>query len=98
MSEFCNFKGSIPEVSKTFIHLSSILKITFFVITFFSKVPITYRIRTFGQKLFKQVSQASTSQVEEALGTSTKVVLDYFIIFIITKLIGKFLTMVNKDF
>jgi hypothetical protein len=66
MSEFCNFKGSIPEVSKTFIHLSSILKITFFVITFFSKVPITYRIRTFGQKLFKQVSQASTSQVEEA--------------------------------
>jgi hypothetical protein len=41
MSEFCNFEGSIPEVSKTFIHL-------------------------FGQKLFKQVSQASTSQVEEA--------------------------------
>jgi hypothetical protein len=35
MSEFCNFEGSIPEVSKTFNHLFSILKITFFVITFF---------------------------------------------------------------
>jgi hypothetical protein len=64
MSEFCNFEGSIPEVSKTFIHPFSILKIKFFVITFFFE-SITYRI-LFGQKLFKQVSQASTSQVEEA--------------------------------
>jgi hypothetical protein len=38
MSEFCNFEGSILEVSKTYIHHFSILKITFFVITFFSKV------------------------------------------------------------
>jgi hypothetical protein len=60
MSEFCNFEGSIPEVSKTFIHLLSILKITFF-----SKVLLT-EYELFGQKLFKQVGQASTSQVEEA--------------------------------
>jgi hypothetical protein len=64
MSEFCSFEGSIPDVSKTFIHLFSILKITFFVITFFSKVLLT-EYELFGQKLFKQVSQASTSQVEE---------------------------------
>jgi hypothetical protein len=65
MSEFCNFEGSIPEVSKTIIQLFSILKITFFVITFFSKVLLT-EYKLFGQKLFKQVNQASTSQVEEA--------------------------------
>jgi hypothetical protein len=65
MSEFPNFEGSIPEVSKTFIHRFSILKITFFVITFFSKVLLT-EYELFGQKLFKQVSQASTSQVEES--------------------------------
>jgi hypothetical protein len=65
VSEFCNFEESIPEVSKTSIHLFSILKITFFVITFFSKVLLT-EYELFGQKLFKQVSQASTSQVEEA--------------------------------
>jgi hypothetical protein len=65
VSEFCNFEESIPELSKTFIHLFSILKITFFVITFFSKVLLT-EYELFGQKQFKQVSQASTSQVEEA--------------------------------
>jgi hypothetical protein len=65
MSEFCSFEGSIPEVSKTFIHLFSILKITFFVITFFFESILT-EYELFGQKLFKQVSQASTSQVEEA--------------------------------
>jgi hypothetical protein len=65
MSEFCNFKESIPEVSKTIIQLFSILKITFFVITFFSKVLLT-EYKLFGQKLFKQVNQASTSQVGEA--------------------------------
>jgi hypothetical protein len=66
MSEFCSFEGSIPEVSKTFIHLFSILKITFFVITFFSE-SITYRIRTFWSKTIQtSYSQASTSQVEEA--------------------------------
>jgi hypothetical protein len=65
MSEFPNFEGSIPEVSKIFIHLFSILKVTFFVITFFSKVLLT-EYELFGQKLFKQVSQASTSQVEES--------------------------------
>jgi hypothetical protein len=48
MSEFCNFEGSIPEVSKIFIHLFSILKITFFVITFFSKVLLT-EYELFGQ-------------------------------------------------
>jgi hypothetical protein len=51
MNEFCNFEGSIPEVSKTFIHLLSILKITFF-----SKVLLT-EYELFGQKLFKQVGQ-----------------------------------------
>jgi hypothetical protein len=65
VSEFCNFEESNPEVSKTFVHLVSILKITFFVITFFSKVLLT-EYELFGQKQFKQVSQASTSQVEEA--------------------------------
>jgi hypothetical protein len=65
VSEFCNFEESISEVSKTFIHLFSILKITVFVITFFSKVLLT-EYELFGQKQFKQVSQASTSQVEEA--------------------------------
>jgi hypothetical protein len=60
MSEFCNFEGSIPEVSKTIIQLFSILKITFF-----SKVLLT-EYKLFGQKLFKQVNQASTLQVEEA--------------------------------
>jgi hypothetical protein len=60
MSGFCNFEGSIPEVSKTIIQLFSILKITFF-----SKVLLT-EYKLFGQKLFKQVNQASTSQVEEA--------------------------------
>jgi hypothetical protein len=71
MSEFCNFEGSIPKVSKTFIHLLSILKITFFVITFFSKVLLT-EYELFGQKLFKQVSQVSTSQVEEDSGQVRK--------------------------
>jgi hypothetical protein len=66
MSEFCNFEGSIPEVSKTFIHLFSILKIKFFVITFFFSKVLLSEYELFGQKLFKQVSQASTSQVEEA--------------------------------
>jgi hypothetical protein len=65
VSEFCNFEEIIPEVSKTFIHLFSILKITYFVITFFSKVLLT-EYELFGQKQFKQVSQASTLQVEEA--------------------------------
>jgi hypothetical protein len=65
MSEFCNFEGSIPEVSKTIVQLFSILKITFFVITFFSKVFLT-EYKLFDQKLFKQVNQTSTSQVEEA--------------------------------
>jgi hypothetical protein len=70
MSEFCNFEGSIPEVSKTFIHLFSILKIKFFVITFFVVLLTEYEL--FGQKLFKQVSQASTSQVEEGSGQVRK--------------------------
>jgi hypothetical protein len=43
----------------------SILKITFFVIAFFSKVSLT-EYELVGQKLFKQISQASTSQLEEA--------------------------------
>jgi hypothetical protein len=51
MSEFCNFEGNIPEVSKTFIQLFLILKITFFVITFFSKVLLT-EYELFVQKLF----------------------------------------------
>jgi hypothetical protein len=38
---------------------------TFFVIAFFPKVSLT-EDDLFGQKLFKQISQASTSQVEEA--------------------------------
>jgi hypothetical protein len=46
----------------------------------------------FGQKLFKQITQASTSQVEE-VRISTKVVLDYFIILIIMKLISILLTI-----
>jgi hypothetical protein len=66
MSEFCNFEGSILEVSKTYIHHFSILKITFFVITFFRKYILLTEYELFGEKLFKQVSQVSTSQVEEA--------------------------------
>jgi hypothetical protein len=50
MSAFFNFEESIPELSETFIHLFLLLKITFFVITFFSKVLGTYRLRTFWSK------------------------------------------------
>jgi hypothetical protein len=43
-----------------------ILQMTFFVIAFFfPKVSLT-EYEFFGQKLFKQISQASTSQREEA--------------------------------
>jgi hypothetical protein len=49
LRKYSSFEESIPEVSKTFIHLFSILKITFFVITFFFE-SITYRIRTFWSK------------------------------------------------